>query len=242
MLLWELLKETWKVMQTYWMEILIYAAIGIVALGVLGVILHRRKVAKKKYAAHAAGWTAMGYERTALSPHGACLWLNRAENKLLCARENTEKFRILPYSSVASFSVYDTDFMLAYGAVGEAVQYGDWREAKGAKSESIKVFLRLTDGSVTELLLCDASIPRISREYEELGRMVERFVATLLEVKAANEAAGDPTAAEPRKKVTEDPAKQDVESKLRLLKDLYEKGLISEEQYKQRSTEILSEI
>ena len=72
--------------------------------------------------------------------------------------------------------------------------------------------------------------------------MVERFVATLLEVKAANEAAGDPASAEPRKKVTEDPAKQDVESKLRLLKDLYEKGLISEEQYKQRSTEILSEI
>lgn len=242
MLLLELLKESWKIIQTYWMEILIYAAIGVVALGVLGVILHRRKVARKKYSLRAAQWREMGYERTALSPHGACLWLNRAENKLLCARENTEKFRILPYSSVMSFSIYDTDFMLAYGSMGEPMKYGDWREAKGAKSESIKAFLRLTDGSVTELLLCDANIPRVSREYEELCRMVERFVATLLEVKAANEAAGSSVSVGSEGEVTEDPAKQDVESKLRLLKDLYDKGLISEEQYTKRSSEILSKI
>ena len=243
MLLWEALQQIWAGIQSYWQEILIYTVLGVIALGVLAVILHRRKVARRKYNARAAEWGAMGYEQKALSPHGACIWLNRAESKLLCAKENTEKFRIIPYSSVASFSLYDTDFMLAYGVMGEPMQYGDWREAKGAKSESLKAFLRLTDGSVTELLLCDANIPRASREYEELCRMVNCFVATLLEVKAANEAASKciPTDA-PKEAVTEDPAKLDVESKLRLLKDLYDKGLISEEQYKTRSTEILSEI
>ena len=72
--------------------------------------------------------------------------------------------------------------------------------------------------------------------------MTDRFVTTLLEVKAAVEAGKTCVDTEPSSDIKDDPAKQTVESKLRLLKELYEKGLISEEQYKEKSTELLSEI
>ena len=153
---------------------------------------------------------------------------------------------MLSYSEIKSFSVYDGDLMLAYGSVGEAMQYGSNRvpkKKKQKKSEGFQLLLRLTDGETVDLVLFNSTVPRESREYDEERRTAEHFIAVMLEIKALAEAALSLTPPPPETESEQsDPALADVEAKLLLLKELCNKGLISQEQYTARSTEIISKI
>ena len=222
-------------------SILLYCVLGAILVAVGIIIVRRRIKARKRYALLTEAWRTEGYERTAVSK-GRCaaLWQNRAKGSLICVRENTERFKVLSYTEIKSFSVYEGDVMIVSGDIGGAVSYGSDRSpAKKKKSEEFLLLVRQTDGEVTELIIFDDTVPRESREYDEERRTVEHFISVMLEIKTEAETL---LALTPKDTVVESDEKESVEGRLSLLRELCDKGLISKEQYQKRSAQILEKI